>query len=63
MAATKTEVVGGTILAGLFVAGQGIAYRLGIGYEAGCLISLTPLLIGAGLVGINNLMKRRKKSA
>ena len=62
MVAIKTEIVGGTILAGLLITGQVVAHKLGIGYEAGCLISLTPILIGAGLIGINNIVKRRKKN-
>lgn len=60
MVATKKEIVGATILAGLFAVGQVVAYKLGIGYEAGCLISLTPVLIGAGLIGINNIIKGKK---
>ncbi len=62
MVAIKTEIVGATILAGLLVAGQVVAHKLGIGYEAGCLISLTPVLIGSGLIGINNMVKRMKKN-
>lgn len=61
MATAKIELIGGAILAGLFAGGQLIAHKLGIGYEAGCLISLTPVLIGSGLIGISNMIKSRNK--
>ena len=63
MAATKAEKIGGAIMVGSFVGGQLIANRLGIGYEAGCLLSLLPIVAGAGVLGINHLIKSRQKNS
>ena len=62
MVAVRREIVGGVIIAGLFAAGQVIANNLGIGYEAGCLISLAPILAGAGILGVNHLIKRGRNN-
>ena len=63
MAATKAEKIGVVIVTGLAVGGQLIANSLGIGYEAGCLLSLLPIVAGAGVLGINHLIKSRQKNS
>lgn len=45
--------VGALALGLLFIAGQVIAFRYQLGYEAGCLISMSPILVMGGAIGLS----------